>query len=268
MIAIIPSIYLLIKRNIFKIKQKKLKPWYSTIIPEKLLKSILKDEKILYNSAKISNTKALVYLISISYVVVLSLSTFLLLYIADIFDIFIFTIIAIVAGTTIGFFFYTTEQEDKYLIITNNRIYIYYHKQASKSEKVKYYEINSLRGVIFRKRFLDKKGDFGTIDLITEHKNPRRITINNIKNISELQIIVESILYEYGNVEEKWNQMKDDPSYQLPQSYKVSQKRLKANRKSQMRYLIINIFILIICFVIGLIITISITLEFNEREEF
>lgn len=254
-VIIIGSIYLItykyLRNILFRLRKRHEKPWYSSEIPELLLKSIESTESILFKSVKIKHRKK-VRLIQI--IVLLGVFGFLgaldLLFFSLGLDLFVFSLLI---GVVIAPFsmrsFSQDYKKDSYFLFTDKKFHLYIYSYKSKLPHIDKYDYNSFIGVIFRKKFYDKNGDFGTVNFITNHSIPRKISIRNVPDFVRMQILIKSILYEYGNVKNNWGDFTNQLHINFPREYEISEKKLKSNMKSIRGYLI-TILVMIIVSVI------------------
>ncbi len=140
-------------------------------------------------------------------------------------------------------------KNDQVLVMTDKRIYLYTKTQKSDSIESIYFPI--LRAVIFRKRkILERIKGRGTIDFISLDSKTSKISINNVPNITDCQKIIESILYVYGNLQERWDHIKMQLDFQFPYSIAISDDGLEQIRTRNQRlniYLAIILGITIMC---------------------
>lgn len=141
-----------------------------------------------------------------------------------------------------------------YFLLTTKKLYIYYQKSHFGLGGVRSYPIGSFKGIIFRKRFFDKNYDSGTIEFVSEDLLPKKIKLKNVPQIQKLQTTIESILFYYGSLQERWEQIKDKYDYQFPQIYDISEIKLKELKKLKRILSVVCSVILIICFFISFLI--------------
>lgn len=228
-----------------------------------MLESVSDDETILYKSPRIVNKKAT------NIMFILALLGFNLFILMLIF-IPIFSEIGII-GTSIimgGFnvilipliylVLIRSEKKTCYFLLSDNKLWLYtFHKHTDMinplKRKIEFYFIKSINGIIFRKRFLDKNKNSGTIEFLSNHITPKKIGINNIPHMNTLQIIIESIFFHYGNIQEKWEDFtKENMSF--PQTYEISEVKLAKVKKFVLISGLVLISILPICYILSFII--------------
>ncbi len=148
---------------------------------------------------------------------------------------------------------------DKFLYITNKKIYV--DQKYRKIDSIDSIDLKSLRAVVLKKKRSDKGEDVGTLEFIPEYTALRHslFTFSTIPDVSKLQTVIESIIYEYADIETRWNIIKNKLNIQFPYECKVSSQILdKINEKSKKRT--IHIFLLMPLIIFG-IIMIPITLS-------
>lgn len=224
------------------------------------MKRIGEGEIILYKSPKIENKKAMIFSIFLMTVGFDAFCLFILIYILE--DLYLM----ILSGCVVFFlinpilllFMISDEKKVCFFSLTDKSLYISHHKSDLTLGRVNSHRLISFNGIIFRKRFLDKNDNSGTIEFITDELMPKKISIKNVPDIPKLQKIIESIFFYYGNVLERWKQINISVDYQFPQICEISEIKLKELKKSK----IIDTFILtltpIICYLLYFLIRIFI----------
>lgn len=226
----------------------------SSDIPQTLLKSVEDDEKILFKSPEILVRKKGRIYHAIAFFGFLWFTWIfipLVKYMADI--LWLYFAFALLIVTICFFITRSFGREEKYdirFLLTDKALYHYHYQHQSKFSTVDMYKYSSLAGVSFRRRFYDKKGDFGTARLISNETIPTFIDIQNIPHFSKFQIIFESILYEYGTIRDNWVRLRDNIEFQFPLEYQMSREKVGANFRSQKKHLIVFILILIISIIL------------------
>lgn len=250
-VIIVGSIYLITNKYVsiirFRLQKRRNKPWYSSEIPEQLLKNIDPRESIVFKSEKIKHRKQVRFVQIEVFLAVFGFMTalgFLFLTLERIMFIASFFIAAFIAPLAMRSFA-RDHKKDSYFLLTDKKIYLYIYHYKSKSTHVEKHDYFSIIGVLFKKRFYDKKGDYGTACFITSHSIPGKISVKNIPDFERSQLLIESILYVYGNIKGKWAELTNRLNDVFPREYSISEKRLKANRKS-IRGFIIIILVMII----------------------
>ena len=214
-IVIIGSLYLFTQKCLryilYRLRKRREPPWDSSEIPELLLKSIDSTESIIFKSEKIKHRKKVRFiqggvvlsvfgLLSVMYVWLTTIGNYLLLTVL---------LICVVITPIAIRIFSRGNKIDTYFLLTDKKILLYTYSYKLKSPEIeKYYYDNSI-GVIFRKRFFDKKGDHGTVDFVATHKFPKRISIRNVPEFEKMQLLIESVLYEYGSIKDNWTNFTD-----------------------------------------------------------
>jgi hypothetical protein len=222
----------------------------NSVIPPELLESVENNEEILFKSPEILVKKKGRIHHAIAFFGFLWFTWVfipLVRYMADV--IWLYFIFAILIPTICFFItrsFGREEKYDTYFLLTDKALYLYHYQHQSKLKTIDKYTYSSLSGVSFRRRFYDKKGDFGTARLISNELIPVFIDIQNIPHFSKFQIIFESILYEYGTIRDNWVQLRDNIEFQFPLEYQISREKVGANFRSQKKHLIVFILILVI----------------------
>ncbi|KKN10295.1 hypothetical protein LCGC14_1038110 [marine sediment metagenome] len=223
------------------------------------LSKIDDDEKILYRSPKIVNRKAMLISLFLINMVVSIFLTILSSFISDVLKerIIMAIIFLVIILPIITWIFLKDELKISYFVLTNENLHLYRREQLAMSKRksrlnktIQSYPFHSLKGIIFRKRFLDKNHDSGTIEFISDKIIPEIISIKNVPNFPRIQIILESIYFHYGNIQEKWKEIKNNIDYQFPQLYEISEIKLKEQKKIIRISLILFFLIPIICYLI------------------
>lgn len=243
-IAVFGTLFLILYKRIliliYRIKKKKSKAWYYGIIPEELLKSINPDENIIFKSERIKYRKKVRKVQIEALLGVLGFVFMIDLLITSISDMSYFMIFS---GFLIAPFamrsFSREHKKDCYFLLTNKKLHCYFYYYKAKHYEISILEYSTLIGVSLTKKFHDKKGDYGTVFFISFDEIPRKFMIGNIPNFTYFQTIIESILYEFGNVK----QLKIN--FPTSRKVKVSEFKYQKNMKS-IRGFIISITITII----------------------
>jgi len=240
-------------------------------IPKDLINSLSKDETILFKSEKLINKrtkkiKRIIGILSLIGVMILlysiTLPSFfrhwnkgdldsldLLLLLLPLLFLVFFPIIFRGMGSI--------EKKDQYFLFTDKQLYIYTYAYEGKSQYISKISLPSVIGVIFKERRWDQKGDFGSLEIIQDRSgvDPKDYEIsgeelwnpiyklNNIPNFKAFQKITESILYAYGNIEEKWLTLKNRFNIKIPLELDISKEKYKdvQKRRKRLSYLIIII---------------------------
>lgn len=260
LIIIIGVIYLtfdfLHKRIRIWISNKRSKPWYSSIVPDLLLKSIGSDEKILYKSTKIKHRKKLRIVQVIAYFCFLGFFLVIFILISFAFsELFPLMIIFALLFPLIVIRSFSREfKKNSFFIFTDRQVHYYLYQYKTKSGNVVSYQYSKLMGVTYKKRFYDKRGDYGTIQFITTDLIPSRLTINNVYNFHFHRKLVDSILYHFGSLHNRWSQLSNEKNFQFPIIYNTSEQKIRKNIKSVRNYIIACLITIIISFFIYIII--------------
>ncbi|MHA1439208.1 MAG: hypothetical protein ACTSPD_16675 [Promethearchaeota archaeon] len=128
---------------------------------------------------------------------------------------------------------------------------IYHSFKFRYMENVDSTSLPYLKAVIFSKKKWDKGKDKGTIEFIPEYNPLQRqsFILTCIPNMSELQKIIESIIYLYGNIEKRWEDIKLKLKLQIPFEIKISQELTRnLSRKKKQNIILIPFTILLILF--------------------
>ncbi|MFX1338797.1 MAG: hypothetical protein ACFFDK_09320 [Promethearchaeota archaeon] len=143
-------------------------------------------------------------------------------------------------------------KSEKQLYITNKKIYV--DQKYSNIDTIDSINLKSLKAIIFKKKRMDKGEDVGTIEFIPEYSALKLnlFTFSTMPGISKLQTVIESIIYDYADIEDRWDIIKNKLNIQFPYECKLSSQILdKINEKSKKRT--IHIFLLIPLIIFGII---------------
>ncbi|MFX1277661.1 MAG: hypothetical protein ACFFHV_08790 [Promethearchaeota archaeon] len=145
-------------------------------------------------------------------------------------------------------------KREYYVIFTNKKVYIY--ESAHQEEYINSIELKSIKLITFKfKRHSDKLNANGTIDFFSDEIKPEqknRILIRGVQNLLINQNIIESIMWDYGNVKERLETIKSENQIRLPYDFeldKVLWKKVNKSNRISSTFIIISI----ISIVIGLI---------------
>jgi hypothetical protein len=143
----------------------------------------------------------------------------------------------------------------KYFAITDNNIYILEYQKYHNQYVPNVYKIalSRIRGFSYLPYKKDK--DLGGLLLIEEnterpprYKSAKNIySLPNIPHFTSFQILFESSLYEYGEIEEKWNNLIAKTGLKEPIEIHISQTRLDEIKSRIKRYIMYLIVLPIIC---------------------
>jgi len=128
-------------------------------------------------------------------------------------------------------------KETYYIVITNDKIYIYYYTKEGGAEKLFPVKISSIKTAFFRKRVFDGRNK-GTIDIKTDERGGESYTIKFVPEILKLQSIIESALYEFGMFKQRWTIKKNKLNLELPHSFEISPEKFDTIKK---RFRLFNI---------------------------
>ncbi|MFX1340294.1 MAG: hypothetical protein ACFFDK_16920, partial [Promethearchaeota archaeon] len=139
--------------------------------------------------------------------------------------------------------FSVSEKIDKQFLISNKKIYIYNYSYGYESEWIDEIKLPSIIYIAFRKRKWDQDGNFGTIEIISKIHEFSSSILKNVPNFAFCQKIIESILFQYGNIINVWQDVKQDDFYQFPVEIRVSSTKFKILSKKIKN----DIYIIITC---------------------
>ncbi|MFX1394771.1 MAG: hypothetical protein ACFFAH_14515, partial [Promethearchaeota archaeon] len=125
-------------------------------------------------------------------------------------------------------------------LITDKKIYIHTYHKAYMDDYTNTLELKKIIGIVFQKRKWDEKGDYGTINIIYKSVEVEIYTIKNIPDLRQFQIFIESILYEFGNIKERWQSIKNKINF--PFTFRISSRHLN-NVEQRKKRLTIYIFL-------------------------
>lgn len=150
-------------------------------------------------------------------------------------------------------------KQNQYFVVTNKKIGIYTYSYEEKTEWINSIKLSNIRGLVFKKRKWDERGDYGTIEIFEEEEREEEDTsyfiLKNVPKFRSFQIILESILNEYGNIKERWERAKKNPNYLLPFKIEVSSKKLEEIALTQKKYTKISILFPLITFIVAVILS-------------
>ncbi|MFX1259739.1 MAG: hypothetical protein ACFFAN_17945 [Promethearchaeota archaeon] len=232
-------------------------------IPEHLYNNLIPNEKILhkfraYKPSKIYRILILLFIGGIITMIITNIITVVRKGIDVLFSLYLLLIYLIYLPFMFIFFLIMRKRlnfkRDYYIIITNKRIYI--HESANQREYINSIELNSIKLITFRySKHTEKFGVIGAIDLVSDEiKNERknRISIRGIQNLLKNLNIIESIMWDYGNIKERLDFINKKSNITLPHDFKLDKILWKKINRSS-KILSIRIIISIILIVIGLI---------------
>ncbi len=172
-------------------------------------------------------------------------------------------LIIIMGFAFIGFYFcFKLMNEENAFIITDKKIYVY--SKLGGHEFFYSIELGWIYLVTYTKRkFFDKNGDSGTINII--YKDPEKFKIcesslKNVKNVSQYQKMIDSIIYEYGTIKDALKKFEKQPKFNFPRTLKIADEKMKRKHDKIKRY---NIYIMI-TLIISIIIDVIIIIMFNK----
>jgi hypothetical protein len=244
-------------------------------IPKDLFNSISKDETILFISEKLINNrtrkiKRIAYISTYLAIVIGFYSWILGMTIPDwikgefISSDLILVFLPLIVVVFFPFLFRmmsNIDKKDEHFLFTDKNLYIYTYAYEGKSQWIQKIKLESIIGIIYKKRRWDEKGDCGSIEIIQEKSGENNkdyeytgddlwtpiYKLNNIPHFKEFQTLTESILYEFGSIENKWIQLKNSSDLQIPLEYQVSKEKLTIVEKKRKRQIYIMIIIPSIC---------------------
>ncbi|NVM29026.1 MAG: hypothetical protein HWN65_09280 [Candidatus Helarchaeota archaeon] len=135
------------------------------------------------------------------------------------------------------------------LCITDKKIYLY--SGVHERFWVNSTELASIKAMDFEKK-KSRIGmpETGKIEFVMQDYETRVHSIMNIPNLHDSQKIIESILYEYGNIRQRWDALQEKFKLQFPYKFNISSKKLDAIRKRRKR---LNLYLMVGCFLTLLI---------------
>jgi hypothetical protein len=241
-------------------------------IPEELISTVSEDERILFISENLitkrmkkKRRKKLILEILICIIILYSVPGGYIIWemINGYFYFFsycIFLLIPLVGVLMLPLYFksgFNKTKNDKYILITDKAFYINTYVYEGKNESVDKIELNSIIDLIYEKEKYDDKNKVGNLTIIREilldnsvkdqrSKAKRYLsfhTIHFIPEFEQFQVILESILLEFGNIRERWDHLKNSANIEFPIQFQVSEEKLYGINKKLKIYSII-IFIL------------------------
>jgi hypothetical protein len=124
--------------------------------------------------------------------------------------------------------------ESFFLIITNKRI-IPHIKERRSSESIEFYEsydLDSLNFLTFKKKKRkDQSISEGTINLVLN----KNITIKHVQNIDFILNLIESILWNYGNLDQKLKVINERERITLPHRFNVNEELWETIKSSKIK---------------------------------
>ncbi len=120
------------------------------------------------------------------------------------------------------------------LCITNRKIYLY--SRLYQNLTVNTGDFSSIKAISFiRSKFRRADEDTGRIEFVMQDYDTKLHSITNIQNLSRCQRIIESILYEYGNIEQRWENVQKKTNFKFPYNLTISPDVLSDILKRQKR---------------------------------
>lgn len=243
-------------------------------VPKELMSNISKDEMILYTSDNLINKR--LRKIEKVFFVILSVAITAFFYsivaktlISDWLeenfgplDILLF-LLPLIGAVGFPFLFRSminTHKKDEYLLVTNKKLYIYRYSYERKSQTMQVVDLNSIIGFTYKRGRFNEKGNFGTLEIIWSEFNERDINVfgkndshtptyllKNIPNFTQFQKLLESILYSFGGIQEKWEEVKNSLEWRIPMRFHISENKLKEINKRRKKLLYYIFLIPLIC---------------------
>ncbi|MFW9930764.1 MAG: hypothetical protein ACFFD1_15355, partial [Candidatus Thorarchaeota archaeon] len=244
-------------------------------VPKELISNISKDEMILYTSDNLINKHSrkiekVLFIILWMAITAGFYSLVARTLISDwlegnfgILDILLF-LIPLIGAVGFPFLFRSminTHKKDEYLLITNKMLYIYRYSYERKSQTMQVVDLNSIIGLTYKRGRFNEKGDFGNLEIIWSEHNERgdnnifekdnshtqMYLLKNIPNFTQMKRLLESILYSFGGIQEKWKQIKESVEWRIPMIFQISEKKFEGINKRRKKLLFYILLIPIIC---------------------
>jgi len=203
-----------------------------------LMNRVPEEEKILYKSPKISNRKLELLarlLLFIGFVGALNFMVFFFglgLTIEDFFlQIMLFNPNILMSNLIAFIFaFFVTRfaiklKKEYYIVLTDKQVYIYYYYRQNNAEGIQEISLVNLSFITFRKKLLDIGKDKGTIKFYFDKTTSTGSTFFLIKRATEipqLQNMLESAQYQYGNIKSRWTLINEKVKVTIPYTSRVS----------------------------------------------
>lgn len=263
-------------------------------IPKELFNSISEDESILYVSNKLVNnrTKWIKRGISLAIIIGLTVLFYSLEFEMlvedwvkgdfDELDIFliILPIIGIVIFPLLFRMISNVSKKDQFFVITDKNIHIYTYGYEEKSQYVQQLELESIIGIIYSKSIFNEKGH-GNLNLIQQsfsglldseiNEEEYYTPIYELKNIpkfGQFQIILESILNEFGEISQKWNSLRSKFDLEVPLRFDISKPYVKAVKDRQKRLMLYAILIAVGCGILTVLLVFFFDIDLVFSSEF
>ncbi|NVM31126.1 MAG: hypothetical protein HWN65_19975 [Candidatus Helarchaeota archaeon] len=136
-------------------------------------------------------------------------------------------------------------QRDLSIYVTDRRIYL--HIKRMKFEYVKEIAFSNLRALNYQRgKTLNGRVVNGNLNFITGKRRKEEELIDYIPEVTYCRKIIESALYNYGKIENRWESIKKKMKLQFPAKFKVSQEGLKfmsERYRQTTRYIVLDILI-------------------------
>jgi hypothetical protein len=231
--------------------------------PNELGEAISQDEQIIYFSGKLENKQTTHNYVKLSLILAIFLFiifeiTFNLTFI-DQFEEwyeFVFLLFPFLFFLIPIVLYISRDKNYKYFSITDKNIYVLEYQKYHNQYVPNVYKIalSGIRGYSYLPYNKDK--DLGGLVLIEKnteraprYKPSKNIySLPNITHFTSFQMLFESTLYEYGEIEEKWKELMANNGLKEPIEIQISQTRLDEIKSRIKRYIVYLIVPPIICF--------------------
>ncbi|MFX1451506.1 MAG: hypothetical protein ACFFCM_11725 [Promethearchaeota archaeon] len=145
---------------------------------------------------------------------------------------------------TLLFYFVFKIRREHYLVITDKKIYVYV--KQNNMESTYSFELSSIKAIGFRRKWYDRKNS-GIIDLISNNYKNEVFSIKFVPELFKVQKMLEYILLEYGNIEQRALLIKNKLNNEHSHIFKVSlEKYIKVKKRLHSIYLGLGIGITVV----------------------
>jgi len=207
-------------------------------IPKGLIDAIPEDESILYisgnlNNKKVKRNRVLIYVITLIMVMIvyysITLPDFLRDFSTPMMDpinlIIVFVpMIFFMMALFLTKFLWDAYRYEKYFLITERQILIYEYKPLSKKQSLEKIMLTSILGLKSDKKRFFNKMRAGNLEIV--HGYRKLSKLKHIPAFKKFQILLESILYHFGNIEKKWSNLVSELNLKFPVKIENSNKKI------------------------------------------
>jgi len=136
---------------------------------------------------------------------------------------------------------FTASKLNIYLVITDEKIY--FDRQIRQYESIETLNLSSLKAVKFKVKRYNIEKNIGNVEFIPDYDKPSRtsLKVTHISNFMKVQQRIESIIYEYIDVDKKWEEFKKKITF--PYEFKLSSEKYRELVKKSWKFSIYYILL-------------------------